>query len=302
MLSLVFCLMETLAQATPRVVIVSSDSTTAYLETTQAFISELARGGVSAYDIRRLNVSEWPMQAAQPEKPTLYVTLGMRATEALATSPVPVLSVLIPRSTFERILRNSGRKSSSSFTAIYLDQTFQRQLALIRLALPQAKRLGVLWGPDSWVKASALRSLAPLHGFSLTEAGLTDSFNVFPELQQVLNDSDVFFAVADPIIFNRNTIQNLLLTTFRANVPVVAFSPAYVQAGALLALHTSPEQVGRQAAAVVLQALSGKPLPDSPLEANDFEVSVNTHVARSLNLSLDAQALRLALRRLEHLP
>jgi hypothetical protein len=53
---------------------------------------------------------------------------------------------------------------------------------------------------------------------------------------------------------------------------------------------------------LVLSALRGQSLPEQPVESNDFEVSVNEHVARALNLSLDAKALRLALRRLEHLP
>ena len=136
----------------------------------------------------------------------------------------------------------------------------------------------------------------------MNEAGLEGKFNVFSDLQQVLSGSDVFLALADPLVFNSNSIQNILLTTFRAQVPVVAFSPAYVRAGALLALHATPEQAGRQAAGLVLEALRGLPLPERPVESNDFEVSVNEHVARVFGLQLDAKALRLALRRAEHLP
>ena len=147
-----------------------------------------------------------------------------------------------------------------------------------------------------------MRTLAAANGLSLTEAGLEGNFNVFPDLQQVLNDSDVLLALADPLVFNSDSIQNILLTTFRAQVPVVAFSPAYVRAGALLALYATPAQVGRQAAALVQDVLRGQSLPEQPLESNDFEVSVNEHVARALNLSLDGKALRLELRRLEHLP
>jgi ABC-type uncharacterized transport system substrate-binding protein len=137
---------------------------------------------------------------------------------------------------------------------------------------------------------------------TLNEAGLEGNFNVFPDLQQVLNGCDVFLALADPLVFNSSSIQNILLTTFRARVPVVAFSPAYVRAGALLSLHATPLQAGKQAGIQVLAALRGQPLPEQPLESNDFEVSVNEHVARALDLSLDGKALRLALRRLERLP
>lgn len=301
---LALCLLGPLALAEVRVVIVSSDGTAAYMEAAQALVDELTRAGVSPYDVRRLSVSEWATPQAQTESPHIYVALGTQATAALAARKlsVPVLAALIPRSSFERVLRSSGRKASADFTAIYLDQALQRQLAMIRLALPQAKHIGVLWGPDSWPKAPALRALADANGLTLNEAGLEGNFNVFPELQQVLNGCDVFLALADPLVFNSSSIQNILLTTFRARVPVVAFSPAYVRAGALLSLHVTPVQAGKQAGVLVRAALRGQPLPEQPLESNDFEVSVNEHVARALSLSLDAKALRLALRRLEGLP
>jgi putative ABC transport system substrate-binding protein len=287
-----------------RVVMVSSDSTAAYMEATQALISELGNNGVSPSDIRRLSLSDWTAAAVKPASSKLYVALGTQATAALAVTPLlaPVLAVLVPRASFEGVLAGGGRKASSNFTAIYLDQPLARQLALVRLALPKARRIGVLWGPDSWGKAPTFRTAAQANGFSVNEVGLDGRFNVFPDLQQVLNGSDVFFALADPMVFNSNSIQNILLTTFRAQVPLVAFSPAYVRAGALFALHTTPEQAGKQAAAQVLEALRGQLLPERPVEPNDFEVAVNDHVARVFGLSLDARALRQALRRAENLP
>lgn len=301
---LALCLAGWCAYAGSRVVIVSSDNSAAYMEATQALRTELVRGGVSADDILRLSVTEWAAQSEPTLQARIYLALGTQATAALAAGrvPVPVLAALLPRSSFQRALRDNALKASSVLTAIYLDQPLQRQLALIRLALPQVKTLGVLWGPDSWPIASTLRTQAASIGVSLKEGGLDGKLNLFPDLKQVLDGSDVFLALADPQVFNSHTIQNILLTTFRAQVPVVAFSPAYVRAGALLSLHTTPEQVGRQAAGLLLAALRGKPLPAQPLEANDFEVSVNAHVARALDLTLDGKALRQALRQLEHLP
>lgn len=303
LLGFALCLLGPLAQADVRVVIVSSDSSAAYMEAVQALIGELGRGGVPPGDIQLLSVPEWSAQPALAEPARIYVALGTQAAAALAASPrsAPVLAALIPRSSFERVMRSSARTASRDFSAIYLDQPLSRQLAIIRLALPQAKRLGVLWGPASWPNAPALRALAAANGLSVEESGLEGNFNVFPDLQQVLNGSDVLLALADPLVFNSSSIQNILLTTFRAGVPMVAFSPAYVRAGALLALYATPGQVGRQAAALVQAALHGQPLPEQPVETNDFEVSVNAHVARALNLSLDGKALRLALRRLERL-
>lgn len=304
LLCLLLCTAAGLAHARAKVLIVSSDNSQAYVQAVQTLTSELISKGLSGSDVEQVNLSEWGANKEPHSQPAIYVALGTAAAQALASSSLsaPVLVALIPRASFERVLRSSGRKASRDFTAIYLDQPLQRQLAMVRLAMPSAKRLGVLWGPDSRLTAPALHAQAAAKGFSVQDAVLSADSEAFTALQQVIGDSDVFLAVADTQVFNSHTILNILLTTFRAQVPVVAFSPAYVRAGALFALFATPEQVARQSAVLVLAALRGKPLPSSPVESDDFEVSVNANVARALNLSLDANAIRSALRQQEKLP
>lgn len=280
------------AQAATLVVIVSSERSSAYVEAAEALVSELERGGLSRYDMLQLTAQE--LSAAGPLSPKLFVALGTQAANVLAKADpkAPVLSALLPRSSFERVLLESGRKSSSQFSALYLDQPLSRQLELIRLALPATRRVGVLWGPESQTHAAALKTLAQARGLELVEASVGRGESLFPALKKVLDESDLLLAVADPQVFNSNSIQNILLASFRAKVPLVGFSPAYVRAGALLALHVTPTQIGVQVAVIARGVLQGKALSATPLYALDFSVAVNEHVARSLGLTLDADALR----------
>jgi ABC-type uncharacterized transport system substrate-binding protein len=147
-----------------------------------------------------------------------------------------------------------------------------------------------------------LKSLATTNGLTVTDAKVNAEAGVFPALKQVLDNCDVLLALADPQVFNSQSIQNILLAAFRSKVPMVGFSPAYVRAGALLSVHVTPTQAALQAAVLVQGVLSGKALPANPVESNDFEVGVNEHVARAMNLSLNEQALRLALRDAERMP
>lgn len=289
-----------------RVFIVSSDAAAAYTQTAAALTDHLVRQGIARTDIAQSLAADLAVQlkSGQPPRPTVYVALGSEATQLLAAAgtQAPVLSALIPRSSFDRIVRNHGKTVSARLSAIYLDQPLARQLALVRLALPQVRRLGVLWGSESADRATGLRPLVAANGLELQETRVTQPEDLPLALAQVLAGSDVLLALADPAIYNSNTLQNILMSSFRARVPLVAFSPAYVRAGAVLALYTTPLQAGQQAAELVLGVLRGKPLPDHVLEPYDFEVGVNAHVARVLDLAPDAQALRLALRRLERLP
>ena len=289
-----------------RVMIVSSDTSPAYAQTAQALSDGLARFGVPPAQISQSDASELPLrlQSDQTLRPAVFVALGSQAGQAVLDGKVqaPILCALLPRAGFERLLQSNGRVMSARLSAIYLDQPLARQLRLIRSALPQARRLGVVWGPESSASAPSLRMHAAAHGLSLSAAAVSRVEDLSTALPPLLANSDALLALPDPLVFNSRTIQHILLSSFRARVPMVAFSPAYVRAGALLALYTTPEQAGQQAAEQVWQVLQGKPLPDHPIEPNDFEVGVNAHVARSLGLALDSMGLRLALQRLERLP
>jgi ABC-type uncharacterized transport system substrate-binding protein len=289
-------------RAAPALVIVSSEASAAYVEAAQALVSELERGGLARAEVLRMTAAEFV--AAPPSGNKLFVALGAQAAMALARAPAvaPVLCTLLPRSAFERVLQTSGRKASAQFSALFLDQPLSRQLALVRLALPGATRLGVLWGPESQALAPTLGVLAPLSGFKVVDAGIGNREQVFASLRQVLAGSDVLLAVADSEGFNTHSIQNILLASFRAGVPMVAFSPAYVRAGALLALYVTPAQIGQQAAEIARGVLQGKALSAVPVYPHGFSISVNAHVARSLGLDLDAGALSTQLSRREVMP
>jgi ABC-type uncharacterized transport system substrate-binding protein len=286
-------------RAAPAVVIVSSESSEAYAQAAQALVSELAFGGLAISEVQRMTVAEF---AAMPSQvPKLFVALGAQAALALARAQplAPVLCTLLPRSAFERVLQSSGRKASAQFSAALLDQPLTRQLALVRLALPQTTQLGVLLGPESRSLAPMLAGLTVDRGFKLVQASIGPSEPVFTSLRQVLERADVLLALPDPEVFNANSLQNILLTSFRAGVPMVAFSPAYVRAGALLALYVTPAQIGQQAGEMARAVLQGKALPAQAVDAKGFTISVNTHVARSLDLALDADRLSLELNFIE---
>lgn len=298
---LLFCVLASSRAAEWAVVIVSSERSAAYQETADAMLAELVRGGVARRDVHQMTVAEWSAAGAPGAR--LFITLGLDAAGVLARSEVrtPVLCTLLPLASFERVLRDSGRRASSQFTALYLNQPLARQLDLARLALPQARRIGVLLGGESLAQRSQLEDAAETRGLKLVSAKVAPQESVFNDLKKILDDADLLLALADPQIYNSSSIQNILLTSFRARVPMLAFSPAYVRAGALLAVYSTPTQIGQQAGTMARSFLQGRPL-GMPQYPQDFSVSVNEHVARSLGLNLEPQALAERLRRLEKGP
>ncbi len=287
------------AEAT--VLIVSSEKSPAFEQAARVLATELERGGLAAGEVQQLALADLPAGSLAPK---VVVALGSPAAAALARRELrgALLCALLPRNSFERIAQDSGRRASPQFSAIYLDQPLGRQLDLLRLALPEARRIGVLWGPESQAQALALAGAAATRNLQLVAATVSGSDNLYANLKRVLEDSDVLLALADPQVYNSSSIQNILLASYRARVPMLAFSPAYVRAGALAAVYVTPEQVAVQAAGLARQVLQGRGLPAAPVHSRDFSVGVNEHVARSMGLSLDARALEEKLRAAERPP
>jgi ABC-type uncharacterized transport system substrate-binding protein len=278
------------------VVVVLSERSAYYEEAAQAFKAELGREGGGEPAL----IEPAALQPGRVPASRLYVALGTEACAATVrlAGSTPVLCTLLPRASFERVLLDSGRRASATLSAIYLNQSPARQLDLVRLALPQARRIGMLWAADNQGSRPQWEAAAQARGLRVVGATVAPQEPVFNGLRRVLEESDVLLAVASPQIYNAQTIQNILLASFRARVPMLAFSPAYVRAGAVLAIYATPAQLGQQAAAWARAALQGQGLP-APQYPAGFEIQVNEHVARSLGLQLDAAILSERLRRLE---
>jgi ABC-type uncharacterized transport system substrate-binding protein len=284
--------------------VVSPDRSAGYTEVAQAIATEWARLSQGKGDVRLVYLSDGAGPESPPAGgPQVIVTLGREAlARVLAREPrVPVIAALIPKSGFERVLKELPKKPAEPVAALYLEQPMARQVELLRLALPDAKRVGVLWGAESMPQAGAVQSSLQARGLELAGAYVSNAGDLFASLKTALDNTDVLLAVPDPGVYNGANIANLLLATYRARVPVMAFSPAYVRAGALLSLHSSPRQIGRQAAAMARAQWSGAAAGGSQFPS-DFTVAVNEYVARSLGLSLDEQVLTERLRRAEKRP
>lgn len=223
--------------------------------------------------------------------PQAVVALGSRALQAVLAedSAVPVVAALIPRRAFEAA-RAQARTPSRAVTAVYLDQPWPRQLNLIRLLLPGRTRVGVIAGPEWDASLQLLQNAARERGLTVVRQTVTSGRDAHHALMYVLMDSEVLLAVPDNDVFNASTLPNILLTSYRWHQPVIGFSPAYVQAGALAAVYSSPQQVMGQAAEILQRVLAGGPLPQSQYP-RQFSVGVNATVARSLELQVEDESV-----------
>ena len=285
------------------VAVLSSDKAPAFQEAADSLTQELLKTGLTRQDVVYLSLAEYLEGGALTQDSRLLITLGTDALRQILAqnSHAPVIAALIPRISFERVLGEASRKSQANVTALYLDQPFARQLDLLRLALPAVRRIGVLWGPESITQQPLLAAALAGRGLELSEGLYTEGQPLIGALRGALASADVLLAVADATVYNASSVSNILLTSYRAKTPVMAFSPAYAKAGALLSVHTTAAQAGIKVAAMASHFLQTGSLPASQYPG-DFSISVNEYVARSLGLQLDARELTERLHKLEKRP
>ncbi|HKQ31137.1 MAG TPA: ABC transporter substrate binding protein, partial [Burkholderiales bacterium] len=204
------------------------------------------------------------------------------------TNPsVPILHTLLPYTVAQEVLRR-GRKKSVRDSAIYLDQPVGRQFDLLRVALPQHKRVAVILGPTTKAQAPELRNAAHERELKLQVATIAKQDEMQPALEDVLDTSQVLISVPDPLIYQNETIHHLLLTTYRHRIPVVGLSKSSVETGALLGVYSTPEHIGRQLGEILASLpVKGEAKLPPAQGPRYFTLSVNRHVAASLDLALD---------------
>lgn len=233
----------------------------------------------------------------------LAIAIGSQAlSQVLSQSSArQVIAIMLTRASLDEIVAGQATRAGHEVYAIVLDQPLARYLNLVRLALPQRQRIGVLLSQSQATNGQLknLEKLAAEKDLSINAAWMLEESTFILQLERLLSQSDVLLALPDSRVHNRSTVQPLLLTTYRAGVPVVAYSEAYKQAGALVSLYSTPSQLVRQAAELAWSLSQGRPMPHYQAP-RDFSVGVNDTVARSLGLSIPAgETLR---ERLKQLP
>jgi len=218
------------------------------------------------------------------------ITIGSRAFAdvVVKNSTANVIATLIPEETYHALLQASPKREGGT-SAVYIEQPVQRNLELVRVALP-GRKPGVLLGSQSGALVRQLVRVSKELNLSIYVKTLKPKENLVTALDQVLKNCNVLVAFADPEVSNPATARHLLLASYRYGIPVVAYSRAYVRAGALMAVYTTPEQFAQQTAEMLIRAVNNKnddvPRPEYP---RYFSVEINQNVARSLGIDLESR-------------
>ena len=169
-----------------------------------------------------------------------------------------------------------------------------KDLEMLKDALPQVSRIGILWNPTTPSHPPALKAIeaasTPL-GVSLHKEPVStveDFDGAFAPMTR--EHLDAFLVVASPVtIYWRARLAELALAH---QLPGVFADKGNVEAGGLMSYGPDNDDLTRRAAVYIVKILNGTKPEDLPVEqATKFELAVNPKTAKALGLKISESFL-----------
>jgi len=163
-----------------------------------------------------------------------------------------LLTVLIPRYQYDKYLEEikelkySIPKNKIFFSTIYREQPIGRKLKAIQDMFPNVKNIGVLINNYDKAVLNSLTKETKKRNLNLILTKNKYTHTLIQSLSKTLDQCDILLALPDPNIFNPFTSKGIFVSSFRRGIPVFGYTKNYVDAGAVAAIYSTPNQIARQ--------------------------------------------------------
>ena len=225
-------------------------------------------------------IAEAKLQAADR---TLVVTIGARAAREASLHPpdAPVLNVFLPLATQQYLQQTAGQRSA----AIVLDQPLARQLALARALLPAARSAALLQSEEALNPGPLSGGPTGAFGFEVATIRVQEGTPPVDAIRDLLRSGDVVIATFDPHVYTPVMAKWLLYMALQQQRPIIGFSHALLEAGALASVFSTPEQIAEHTIELIENWLVQGQAPKGVAHPRYYHIGLNAPVARQLGIA-----------------
>jgi putative tryptophan/tyrosine transport system substrate-binding protein len=160
------------------------------------------------------------------------------------------------------------------------------------------RQIGVLYCSreiGSLIQLKEMKRLAMQYGFSVVEANVANVALLDSALITLATQVDCVYITEASTVGRQ--MDKIIHWATEKKIPVITQVPDGGEKGALISLEAHPEDMGQQAADVVVRVLSGKKAALLPILApKKIDLVINMKTARALELHVPLQVLNMATR------
>lgn len=229
------------------------------------------------------------------DKPDVVVAIATPSAQALvaATKTIPVVYSGVTDPVAAQLVKD-WKASGTNVTGVSDLLELDKQVALIKRVVPNAKRVGMVYNPgeaNSAVVVKALKELLTKSGMTLVEAAAPRSVDVGTAAKSLIGKVDVIYTNTDNNVVS--AYEALVKVGNDAKIPLVASDTDSVKRGAIAALGVNYYDLGRQTGKVVARILKGdKPGSIASATSDKLELFVNTAAAQKQGVTLSPELVK----------
>jgi putative ABC transport system substrate-binding protein len=223
---------------------------------------------------------------------SVIVTVGSKAADIVTEfeASAPTLHSLITSRSHKQL----HRASACPHNVLYLEQPVERLIGLVTITLPTFKKLGILLTHNTGNLKSRIEQTATKHSLDVISLELKDKGQLNSLLKDIFSRSEALLTLPDPLIINSLTARTVLEGAYLHRIPIISYSKSMVKAGALLAVYSTPKQLGAESAEIAMKMLTqGCTRKSSATYSINYSIAVNYQVARALGLDIQKEAVLL---------
>lgn len=264
----------------------------------QGFEEELeAQGYTVKWDYQNAQADQSQLQTMSEQLVTgndLVLAIATPSAQALATATVdtPILFTAVTDPVAADLV-TSMDKPGGLLTGTSDQSPIDKQVALIKEALPETKTVGILYTTsetNSEIQVKQAEAELKKQGYTVVVKGITSSNDVQDTASQLMEQVDVIFVPTDNTIASTMSLIGEL--SVAKKVPVIGGSTDMVDVGGLLTYGTNYKALGAQTARQAVKLLSGQSPDAVAVELPEtLTVHVNTEMAEKLGIDLTALAV-----------
>ncbi|AOI83696.1 MULTISPECIES: ABC transporter substrate-binding protein [Burkholderia] len=229
------------------------------------------------------------------DQPDVIVAIATPAAQAVvaSTKSVPVVYSGVTDPVAAQLVKGWG-PSGTNVTGVSDKLPLDRQVALIKRVVPNAKTVGMVYNPgeaNSVVVVKELKDILAKQGMTLKEAAAPRTVDIGPAAKSLIGKVDVIYTNTDNNVVS--AYEALVKVANEAKIPLVAGDTDSVKRGGIAALGINYGDLGRQTGKVVARILKGeKPGAIASETSSNLELFANTGAAAKQGVTLAPDLLK----------
>lgn len=202
-----------------------------------------------------------------------------------ATKKIPIMISAVTDPVAAGIVKALEKPETNvSGTSDYLSA--DKQLDLIKMFVPKAKKIGVLYNTsevNSEVQVNQLKEYAQKNNFEVISVGITSTNEVTQAISSLVGKIDVLYIPTDNLVVSAMPI--IVQKTLEKKIPVIASESGSVEAGALATQGIDYYKLGYKTGEMAVKVLKGEDVSKMPIyRADETKIIVNEDSLKALSI------------------